>query len=171
MKWILIIVEIIAALIFVMYLPFIIFILYILYNLLIGNSIDLNSGIIPAGAPPEYHTIKELKSLFGKNDLFNKYEVLEYESLLVDNQCHLVIKLEDTIYSNILNIISSPDYSNQLIYKNTSITDIWICSDSEFHLNPEFIKNNFHKDLRLSVRGCNKQNTITYNSIYIVGSC
>jgi hypothetical protein len=170
MKWILIIVEIIATIIFLIYLPFIIYILYILYNLLIGNSIDLNKGIIPSGAPAEYHIIKELESLFGKKKLLNKYEVLEYESHLLDGQCQLVIKLEYTTYSNILNIISSPNYSNQLINKNKSITNIWICSDSEFYLNPEFIKNNFHKDLRLSVIGGNKQNTITYNSIYISGS-
>lgn len=122
------------------------------------------------GKPPEYVIIKELESLLGNNKLLTDYEVIEFESKMVDSQSHLVIKLEDVAFKKIIDIIKSTQCNNQLTNSNKSKDDSWILTPTGFYLNPEFVKNNYHKDYRLSVVGDNKQNTITYSSVYVLGS-
>jgi hypothetical protein len=122
------------------------------------------------GKPPEYLIIKELESLLGNNKLLKYYEVIEFESKMVDSQSHLVIKLEDVAFKKIIDIIAATQSNVQLTNSNKSKDDCWILTPTGFYLNPEFVKNNYHKDCRLSVVGDNKQNTITYSSVYILGS-
>lgn len=121
------------------------------------------------GKPPEYVIIKELESLLGNNKLLKNYEVIEFESKMVDSQSHLVIKLEDVAFKKIRDIIKATQSNNQLT-NNNSKDDSWILTPTGFYLNPEFVKNNYPKDYRLSVVGDNKQNTITYSSVYVLGS-
>ena len=155
MQWILIIVAVIIALIIVFYLV-----------ILIAFLFSFSNG----GKPPEYDIIKELEWLLGNKNLLNYYKVLEFEAKMVDSQRHLVIQLEDVAFKNIIDIISETNSNNQINNSNNSINDTWILSSTGFYLNAEFIKNNSHKDYRISVEGDFNQKTITYNSGYILGS-
>ena len=152
MQWILIII----AVIIVFYLVILIAFLFSFTN---------------GGKPPEYEIINELEWLLGNKKLLNNYKVLEFEAKMVDSQRHLVIQLEDVAFKNIIDIISENKSNNQLNNSNNSITDIWILRSTGFYLNPEFAKNNSHKDYRISVEGDFNQKTITYNSGFILGSC
>jgi hypothetical protein len=122
------------------------------------------------GKSPEYDIINELESLLGNKKLLNNYEVLEFQSMMVDFQCQLVIKLEDVSFKNIIDIISETKSNIQITNNNNSINDIWILRPTGFYLNPEFVNNNCHKDYRLSVEGDCKQKTITYYSVFVLGS-
>lgn len=152
MQWILIIIAVIIA--FYLGIPY-------LFAFIFSNG----------GKPPEYDIINELESLLGNKKLLNNYEVIEFESKMVDSQSHLVIKLEDVAFKKIMDIISATKSNIQLTISNKSINDIWILTSSGFYLNPQFVENNCHKDYRLSVEGDNKQNTITYFSVFVLGSC
>lgn len=156
MQWILIIVAVIIALIIVFYLV-----------ILIAFLFSFSNG----GKSPEYDIIKELEWLLGNKNLLNYYKVLEFEAKMVDSQRHLVIQLEDVAFKNIIDIISETKSNNQINKSNNSINDTWILSSTGFYLNAEFVKNNSHKDYRISVEGDFNQKTITYNSGYILGSC
>ena len=156
MQWILIILAVIIALIIVFYLV-----------ILIAFLFSFSNG----GKPPEYDIINELEWLLGNKNLLNYYKVLEFEAKMVDSQRHLVIQLEDVAFKNIIDIISETNSHNQINKSNNSINDTWILSSTGFYLNAEFIKNNSHKDYRISVEGDFNQKTITYNSGYILGSC
>ena len=155
MQWILIIVAVIIALIIVFYLV-----------ILIAFLFSFSNG----GKSPEYDIINELEWLLGNKNLLNYYKVLEFEAKMVDSQRHLVIQLEDVAFKNIIDIISETNSNNQINNSNNSINDTWILSSTGFYLNAEFIKNNSHKDYRISVEGDFNQKTITYNSGYILGS-
>ena len=152
MQWILIIVAVI-----------IVFFLVILNAFLFSFS--------NGGKSPEYDIINELEWLLGNKNLLNYYKVLEFEAKMVDSQRHLVIQLEDVAFKNIFDIISETNSNNQINNSNNSINDTWILSSTGFYLNAEFVKNNSHKDYRISVEGDFNQKTITYNSGYILGSC
>lgn len=156
MQWILIIVAVIIALIIVFYLV-----------LLIAFLFSFTNG----GKPPEYDIINELEWLLGNKKLLSNYKVLEFEAKMVDSQRHLVIQLEDVAFKNVIDIISETKSNNQLNNSNNSINDTWILRSNGFYLNPEFAKNNSHKDYRISVEGDFNQKTITYNSVFILGSC
>jgi hypothetical protein len=156
MQWILIIVAVIIALIIVFYLV-----------ILIAFLFSFSNG----GKSPEYDIIKELEWLLGNKNLLNYYKVLEFEAKMVDSKRHLVIQLEDVAFKNIIDIISETNSNNQINNSNNSINDTWILSSTGFYLNAEFVKNNSHKDYRISVEGDFNQKTITYNSGYILGSC
>jgi hypothetical protein len=156
MQWILIIVAVIIALIIVFYLV-----------ILIAFLFSFSNG----GKSPEYDIIKELEWLLGNKNLLNYYKVLEFEAKMVDSKRHLVIQLEDVAFKNIIDIISETNSNNQINKSNNSINDTWILSSTGFYLNAEFVKNNSHKDYRISVEGDFNQKTITYNSGYILGSC
>jgi hypothetical protein len=156
MQWILIIVAVIIALIIVFYLV-----------ILIAFLFSFSNG----GKSPEYDIIKELEWLLGNKNLLNYYKVLEFEAKMVDSKRHLVIQLEDVAFKNIIDIISETNSNNQINNSNNSINDTWILSSTGFYLNAEFVKNNSHKDYRISVEGDFNQKTITYNSVYILGSC
>ena len=156
MQWILIIVAVIIALIIVFYLV-----------ILIAFLFSFSNG----GKPPEYDIINELELLLGNKNQLNYYKVLEFEAKMVDSQRHLVIQLEDVAFKNIIDIISETNSNNQINNSNNSINDTWILSPTGFYLNAEFVKNNSHKDYRISVEGDFNQKTITYNSVYILGSC
>ena len=156
MQWILIIIAVIIALIIVFYLAILFLFLFSFSN---------------RGKPPEYDIINELEWLLGNKKLLNNYKVLEFEAKMVDSQSHLVIQLEDVAFKNIIDIISETKRNNQLTNSNNSINDIWILRSTGFYLNPEFVKNNCHKDYRISVEGDYNQKTITYYSVFILGSC
>ena len=156
MHWILIIVAVIIALIIAFYLVILIAFLF---------------GFSNGDKPPEYDIINELEWLLGNKNLLNYYKVLEFEAKMVDSQRHLVIQLEDVAFKNIIDIISETNSNNQINNSNNSINDTWILSSTGFYLNAEFVKNNSHKDYRISVEGDFNQKTITYNSVYILGSC
>jgi hypothetical protein len=156
MQWILIIVAVIIALIIVFFLV-----------ILIAFLFSFSNG----GKSPEYDIINELEWLLGNKNLLNYYKVLEFEAKMVDSQRHLVIQLEDVAFKNIIDIISETNSNNQINKSNNSINDTWILNSTGFYLNAEFVKNNSHKDYRISVEGDFNQKTITYNSGYILGSC
>jgi hypothetical protein len=152
MHWILIIIAVIIA---------------IFLAILVLFVFSFSNG----GKPPEYKVINELESLLGNNKLLTDYEVIEFKSKIADSQSHLVIKLEDIAFKKIIDSISATKRNSPLTNTNESIYNIWILRSTGFYLNPEFVINNCHKDYRLSVEGDNKKNTITYNSIFIGGSC
>ena len=156
MQWILIIIAVIIALIIVFYLVILVAFLFSFTN---------------GGKPPEYDIINELEWLLGNKKLLNNYKVLEFEAKMVDSQRHLVIQLEDVAFKNLNDIISETKSNNQLNNSNNSINDTWILRSNGFYLNPEFAKNNSHKDYRISVEGDFNQKTITCNSVFILGSC
>ncbi len=89
---------------------------------------------------------------------------------MVDSQSHLVIKLEDDAFKNIIDIISETKSNIQITNSNNSINDNWILRSTGFYLNPDFVKNNCHKDYRLTIEGDCKQKTITYYSVFVLGS-
>ena len=156
MQWILIILAVIIALIIVFYLVILIAFLF---------------GFSDGDKPPEYDIINELEWLLGNKNLLNNYKVLEFEAKMVDSQRHLIMQLEEVAFKNIIDIISETKSNNQINKSNNSINDTWILSSTGFYLNAEFVKNNSHKDYRISVEGDFNQKTITYNSGYIHGSC
>jgi hypothetical protein len=76
-----------------------------------------------------------------------------------------------SVDSEALAVASGASREVQINNSNNSINDTWILSSTGFYLNAEFVKNNSHKDYRISVEGDFNQKTITYNSGYILGSC
>lgn len=122
------------------------------------------------GNPQEQNIINELESLFGNNKLLTDYEIIEFESKMVDSQSHLVIKLEDAAFKKIIDSISAPNRNIPLTNINESVDDIWILKSTGFYLNPKYVKNNCHNDYRLSVEGDYNQKTITYYSVFVLGS-